>query len=113
MDFRRIFLPWRVPGIRGCPRELTPMIAFDLLRATPLATDPFDHVIVPGFVQETARAALAADFPAIDRPGSFPLSELHYGPAFADLVAALQGPEMAATMAEKFSIALGEHPTMI
>ncbi len=89
------------------------MIAFDLLRATPLATDPFDHVIVPGFIQEAARAALAADFPAIDRPGSFPLSELRYGPAFADLVAALQGPEMAAAMAEKFSIALGEHPTMI
>lgn len=89
------------------------MIELDLLRATPLATDPFDHVIVPGFVNQAACAALAADFPEIERPGSFPLSELHYGPAFGGLVDALQGPDMAAAMAEKFSLALGEHPTLI
>lgn len=89
------------------------MIELELLRATPLATDPFDHVIVPGFVRQETCAALAADFPAIDRPGSFPLSELSYGPAFRALVEALQGPAMTATMAEKFSLALGEHPTMV
>lgn len=89
------------------------MIELDLLRATPLATDPFDHVIVPGFVNESACTVLAADFPEIERPGSFPLSELQYGPAFGRLVDLLQGPDMAAAMAEKFSLALGEHPTLI
>lgn len=89
------------------------MIELDLLRATPLAPDPFDHVIVPGFVDKAVSAALAADFPEIERPGSFPLSELHYGPVFGALIEALQGPDMAAAMAEKFSLALGEHPTLI
>jgi SM-20-related protein len=89
------------------------MIELDLLRATPLATDPFDHVIVPGFVAQSARQALATDFPQIERPGSFPLSELRYGPAFGALIDGLQGPDMAAAMAEKFSLALGEHPTLV
>jgi SM-20-related protein len=89
------------------------MIALDLLRATPLATEPFDHVIVPGFIEPAAQPALADDFPRIDRPGSFPLSELAYGASFAALVEALQGPAMAAAMAEKFSMPLGSHPVMV
>ena len=31
-------------------------------------------------------AAVNADFPKIDQPGSFPLSEVRYGPAFAGLI---------------------------
>lgn len=89
------------------------MIELELLRATPLATDPFDHVIVPGFVPQATCTALAADFPPIERPGSFPLSELSYGPQFRALIEALQGPAMTAVMAEKFSLPLDEHPTMV
>ena len=60
-------------------------------RATKLCRDPFDFLVVPGFVKDEARAAINADFPRVDLPGSFPLSGLPYGPAFAALIDELRG----------------------
>ncbi len=85
----------------------------DRFRATPLQSDPFPHVIVPGFLKSEAMTAVNADYPEIDKPGSFPVSELRYGPAFARLLDELNGPEMTAAFAEKFSIDLDDHPIMI
>jgi hypothetical protein len=70
-------------------------------------------VIVPGFVRGPARAALARDFPPIDRAGSFPVGDLRFGPAFADFIAELEGPALRAAFAEKFAIDLAGRPTMI
>lgn len=83
------------------------------LERTPLVTDPFPYVIVPGFVRSPARAALARDFPAIAEPGSFPVGDLSFGPAFHDFVAELEGPALRAAFAEKFAIDLAGRPTMI
>jgi hypothetical protein len=72
------------------------MYALDLaaLRATPLNRQPFQYLVVPGFVKAEARPAINADFPDIANPGSFPVRELTYGPAFAALLEALQGAAM-------------------
>ena len=83
------------------------------LARTPLAQEPFPWLVVPGFIPGPARAALARDYPKIDEPGSFPLGDLTYGPAFADFVAELEGPALRAAFAEKFSIDLAGRPTMI
>lgn len=88
-------------------------IDLDAFRAAPLNTDPFAHVVVPGFLSGPALAAVARDFPAIDKPGSFPLSELAYGPAFADLMAELRDDALRDAMAAKFDIDLEGRPTMI
>ena len=90
------------------------MGALDLaaFRATPLVREPFDYLVVPGFVRPEARAAINASYPEIKRPGSFPLSELTYGPAFANLAAELNGDEMRRTFEEKFGIDLTGRPTM-
>lgn len=83
------------------------------LARTKLVSEPFPHLVVPGFVPPPARAALARDFPAIAEPGSFPLGELRYGPAFRGFVAELEGEEMRAAFAAKFGIDLAGRPTMI
>jgi SM-20-related protein len=91
------------------------MPALDLaaFRATPLQRDPFDYLILPGFIRPEARAAILADYPQIDSPGSFPLSEVTYGPAFAALIEELKGPELRAAFAAKFGVNLDGRPTMI
>lgn len=83
------------------------------LRRTPLVVDPFPHLIVPGFVVAGERAALAQDFPPIDRPGSFPVGELRCGPGFEGFLAELEGEEMRAAFAEKFALDLAGRPTMV
>jgi hypothetical protein len=52
-------------------------------------------------------------FPAIEKGGSFPESELAVGPAFAGLLAELRGPELREAVAEKFAIDLTGKPTMV
>jgi hypothetical protein len=91
------------------------MGALDLaaFRATPLVREPFEYLVLPGFVTPEGCAAVNASYPEIKRPGSFPLSELTYGPAFANLVAELNGDEMRRAFEEKFSIDLSGRPTMV
>jgi SM-20-related protein len=91
------------------------MGALDLaaFRATPLVREPFEYLILPGFVKREAREAINAAYPVIKRAGSFPLSELTYGPAFTSLVAELNGDEMRRAFEEKFGLDLAGRPTMI
>jgi hypothetical protein len=91
------------------------MSALDLaaFRATPLTKEPFDYLILPGFLKPEARAAINADYPEVIRPGSFPLSEVRYGPAFASLIGELRGDAVRAAFEEKFGIDLTDRPTMI
>ncbi|HZH28221.1 MAG TPA: 2OG-Fe(II) oxygenase [Azospirillaceae bacterium] len=90
-----------------------PTIDIGAFRSTPLIPEPFDHLIVPGFIRTEAREAINRDWPAIDKPGSFPLHGLRSGPAFDALIRDLEGPELAAAFSEKFGMDLTRHPTMI
>jgi SM-20-related protein len=83
------------------------------LEATALATDPFPHLVVPGFLGRAALDAVAADFPRIGKPGSFPVTELDFGPRFRALLDELEGPGMRAVCAAKFAIDLSDRPTMV
>jgi hypothetical protein len=82
-------------------------------RATPLTREPFPFVIVPQFVKPSAREAVNADYPNIESPGSFPLSELTYGPGFQMLLDELCGPEFRKGCEEKFGIDLCGRASMI
>jgi SM-20-related protein len=83
------------------------------LAATPCERDPFDYVICPGFVRKDALAAIHADYPKIDQPGSFPYQTLEYGPAFASVLEGLQGPEMRRAIETVFGIDLEGRPTTV
>jgi SM-20-related protein len=91
------------------------MHALDLaaFKATPLQREPFPYLIVPGFVKADALTAVHRDYPRIDSPGSFPVGQLTYGPAFHALLEALEGREMRTAFADKFAIALAGRPTMV
>jgi hypothetical protein len=85
----------------------------DAFAATPLTAEPFPYLIVPGFMPHAALAALAADYPRIDKPGSFPVSELRFGPSFRAMLDELEGPAIRDAFAEKFAMDLSGRPTMV
>jgi len=88
------------------------VLDFDAFAATPLARDPYDHIVVPGFVRAEAFDAVLADFPAIGGPGSFPIGETRPGPNFIRLLDAFARPETRAAFEDKFGIDLSGRPLM-
>lgn len=83
------------------------------LAGTPCLHDPYDHVIVPGFVRRDALPAIHDTYPDIRNPGSFPYQSLDCGPAFSSLLDELQGPEMRAAIEQVFDVDLTGRPTTI
>ena len=83
------------------------------LRATPVARDPFAHVVVPNFVPPAALTRVLAAMPALDRRGSFPVSAVRLGPAARDLMDAMEGAELRSAIAGKFGLDLSDAPTMV
>lgn len=86
---------------------------YPALRAAPVSTDPFPHVVLRHFVPPAALAAIRADLPALAKRGSFPPDSLRLGPAAQALVTALEGPTLRAAIAEKFALDLSQAPTML
>jgi hypothetical protein len=89
------------------------MLNLDAIRSAPVASEPFHFFTVPRVIGSGDLAAIRRDFPAISRPGIFPLSALEYGPAFAALVEAVRAPELRRLMEEKFAVDLEGLPQMI
>ena len=83
------------------------------LQAANVATDPFPHMVVPGFLSDASLAEVTRDFPKIDMAGIFPPDELSYGPAFDQLLKTMQGDEMRKLLEQKFGVDLTGRPTMI
>ena len=80
--------------------------------ATELCLEPFEFLVVPGFIKAEVLAAIHEDYPKVDRPGSFPLESQSYGPAFGALIDELSGPAMQVAFERKFGIDLTGRPTM-
>lgn len=89
------------------------MLDYAALRATPVATDPFPHVVVRRFVLPERLAEIVADLPEVGSRGSFPPSALRLGPAARRLMAELEGPGLRDAIAEKFGLDLGGAGTMV
>jgi hypothetical protein len=89
------------------------LINLDALRATPLQTDPYDYLVVPGFLSADVLAKVNLDYPAIDTAANHELENLSYGAAFASLMEELRGQQFAALLGEKFDMALTALPTTV
>ena len=98
------------PGNAAPPADL---LDLDKFAATPLVREPFDFLIVPGFVKAAALAAVNHDFPDIAKPGSFPHATLSYGPVFRRLVEEMEGPRFRAAVEAKFGMDLSGRPTVL
>ena len=89
------------------------LLDIDAFSKAPLQTEPFEYLTVPGFVRQERIAAILADYPVIEKGGSYPLIALDYGPVFEELCAELQGEPLRAAFAEKFDMDLTERPTTL
>ncbi|MGB9067789.1 MAG: 2OG-Fe(II) oxygenase [Candidatus Acidiferrales bacterium] len=86
---------------------------FEKFRATPLRREPYEHLVIPGFVTEEALENINADYPKIEHAGSYPLGSLQFGVAFQQMVDALESAEFRDAFERKFEIDLSNRPTTI
>jgi hypothetical protein len=89
------------------------LLDYARLRATPIATDPFPHVVVPGFVPPAELESVLADLPPLGRRGSFPVDAVRLGPNAAALMQAMEAPPLRDTIADLFGLDLHDAPTMV
>ncbi len=82
------------------------------LADSPLAADPFEYVVVEGFLAEADRPPIADSFPEMPDAGSFPLSELQIGPGLTALIDELNSAAFRRVVEQKFDVDLGAAPTM-
>ena len=87
-------------------------LRLDDFRATPLMREPFQHLIVSGFVGPAALKAINADYPKISTPGSFPVDQVSFGPAFQTMLDELESEEFREAFEEKFGLDLAGRPTV-
>jgi SM-20-related protein len=85
----------------------------EAFEATPLGTDPFDHVIMPGFLDPADCAAARADFPLSEFGGLAPAPEEAAMNGLGRLIAALRDPAVTEAFSEKFGVALDPEALMI
>jgi SM-20-related protein len=88
-------------------------LAYQALWATPVAAEPFRHVVVPGFVPVAELAGVFDDLPPMSRRGSFPIGSVRLGKRAAALIEELEGLRFRAAVAEKFGLNLEGSPTMV
>jgi SM-20-related protein len=97
--------------IGGPPSVVPDDLDLAAFRAVPLAREPFQYLVVPAFIKPDALARINADYPRISERGSFPVSQVAYGPAFRALLDQLEGDAFRDAFEEKFGLQLAGRPT--
>ena len=92
--------------------EMPDYLRLEAFRATPLVKQPFEHLIVSGSILgPAALAAINADYPAISSPGSFPVDQVSFGPAFQKLLDELESDQFREAFEEnRYSISPAGRP---
>jgi len=88
------------------------LLNLEALSEAPLATDPFEYLLLEGFVGEQDQSAILGDFPDMPDAGSFPFSEIAAGPALRALIDEMNGPAFRAAIEQKFGVDLSGAATM-
>ena len=78
----------------------------DALRHATVFRRPFSFLIAPGAVSAGVIRPVRDDFPVIEKPGLFPLSDLNDGPFFGALIDDLLGPEFTEALGGALEIDL-------
>jgi hypothetical protein len=88
------------------------ILDFAALDQAPLCRDPYEHVVVAGFVRPEGAAAIGRDFPRIADAGSYPIENVTFGPTVETFWQELQGDAFRERIARKFGVDLAGHPLM-
>ena len=89
------------------------LLNLEALRNTPVTQEPFQHFVVSDFVDPARMEQVLADYPPIDKGGSFPQNSHPGGPTYEALCQELRGEPLRALFAEKFDMDLSERPTTL
>jgi hypothetical protein len=92
---------------------LDDLIDLDRFRLTPLARDPFPHLVVPGFLPADAVHDIVQSFPGPDLPGVLPVPTARLKGAFGRLMERLRSPPITAAFSDKFGVALDPATLMV
>ncbi len=89
------------------------LLDLDAFRRTSITREPFDFLIVPGFLKPRHAASVGCDFPDIGHTGLLPVGEVTYGSAFAALIDEIRSAELSRAFSEKFGLDLRPEQLMI
>jgi hypothetical protein len=92
---------------------MSSIIDFKALEAANPGHAPYPHLLALRVIPDAAREGLRTDFPAIPRPGFFPLSEMAVQGAFSNLIEEMSGERFAAILGDKLGIDLAHRPRLI
>jgi hypothetical protein len=87
------------------------LLNLDKLAKAELKTEPFEYVIVSGFLSPENLRRVVGDYPDL-KGGSYPLEEVAMTRALEELVGELDGPEFERMVAQKFRVDLAGKPKM-
>jgi SM-20-related protein len=82
------------------------MLDLQRIRNAPVRLEPYPYFMVEGAIKADEAPQVAADFPAIDRPGAINVDQTDFGPAFARLLDELRGDAFRRLIADKLDINL-------
>ena len=82
------------------------------IRQAKAAHQPFSFFQAQVLAEENLNQ-IQADFPAIAKPGVFPVDALQYGPGFASLFSEMQSPELSEDVGQNLGVDLKGLPMMI
>jgi hypothetical protein len=82
------------------------------LRDAKVETDPYLYMVVPGFLSAASLSAINANYPNIEKGGSYPIEALDGTMAIKSVIDELDGPEFERAIEEKFGVDLKDRPKM-
>ncbi len=82
------------------------------LRNAKLETDPYDFVLVPGFIGPETVKRVNETYPPINSGGSFPLDSLDTDMVIKEVIDELDGAEFQAAIEAVFDVDLTDRPKM-
>jgi hypothetical protein len=86
---------------------------YERFAATPLQREPFDYLVVPGFVPPDIARAAAAAFPGPDLPGVLPAPRHPRDDAFGRLLEEIRSERLTRAFAGKFGLNLSTVQLMV
>jgi SM-20-related protein len=96
--------------------DLTPhrdVIDYETFTQAEPEREPFEFLVLPGFVPRDAAIAAAAAFPGPSLPGVLPAPDIAPDDAFGELLRAMRSPRLSAAMGAKFGLLLTPETLMV
>jgi hypothetical protein len=82
------------------------------LHQAKLETDPYQFIIVPGFLSAESVKQINATYPKIVKGGSYPIESLKSSMTIKEVIDELDGPDFQAAIEQKFGVSLAGRPKM-